>query len=371
MRRFYEFLRRRLAIRWRASLAMTAMWITTLAVFTAGTAAAFALGAALWNAGAVSIGTVYLIFYYTELLRRPIEQIRTQLQDLQRADASIARVEGLLATHSRLADGPGRPLLPGPLAVEVDRVSFSYEDGNEDSGAPGGGRPGERALHDVNFGLAPGAVLGLLGRTGSGKTTLARLLLRLYDPTAGEIRLSGVPLRAQRLADLRRHVALVTQDVQLFHATVRDNLTFFDRAISDAQLLAVVEELGLGDWYSRLPAGLDSPLAAGTGLSAGEAQLLAFVRVFLKDPGLVILDEASARLDPATEQLLDRAIARLLSGRTGIIIAHRLSTLQRAGQIMILEHGRILEHGDRAELAAAPDSRFHALLRAGLEEVLA
>jgi ATP-binding cassette subfamily B protein len=160
--------------------------------------------------------------------------------------------------------------------------------------------------------------------------------------------------------------------VQLFQATVRDNLTFFDRSIDDARIQAVIEELELSSWYESLPEGLDTRLeTGGRGLSAGEAQLLAFTRVFLRDPGLVILDEASSRLDPATEQLIERAVDRLLRNRTAIIIAHRLGTVQRADEIMILRDGRVIEYGERERLAADPASRFYELLQTGLEEVLA
>ena len=359
MRRFYERLRGWWPIRRRANLFGFSTWMASLGLFAAGHAVALGLSAWLFGAGAITIGTVYLIFHYTESLREPLEGIRTMLQDLQRASASIGRVEALLRTPSRLPEGAGAPLPPGPLAVEFQAVAFGYE-------------AGEPVLRDVSFRLAPGRVLGLLGRTGSGKTTLARLLPRLYDPTAGAVCLGGVPLPAARLADVRRRVGMVTQDVQLFNASVRDNLTFFDPAIPDARIEAVLGELGLGAWLAALPAGLATELAAGGGgLSAGEAQLLALARVFLKDPGLVVLDEASARLDPATEALIEQALDRLLRDRTAIIIAHRLRTVGRADEIMILEDGRILEHGERAALAAAPDARFHALLRVGLEEVLA
>jgi ABC-type multidrug transport system fused ATPase/permease subunit len=226
-------------------------------------------------------------------------------------------------------------------------------------------------LDEVTFSLAPGKILGLLGRTGAGKTTIIRLLLRLYDPTAGAVRLDGVDLRLLRQADLRRHVGVVTQDVQLFRASVRDNLTFFDRSYPDERLLAALEEMGLGPWLRALPNGLDTRLSAGgDALSAGEAQLLAFTRVLLRDPGLVILDEASSRLDPATERRTQLAIERLMAGRTAIIIAHKLATVRHVDEIMILDGGRIVEHGPRAALAADPESRFAGLLRLGLEEVL-
>jgi ATP-binding cassette subfamily B protein len=184
--------------------------------------------------------------------------------------------------------------------------------------------------------------------------------------------LGGTDIRSARLRALRQHVAIVTQDVQLFQASVRDNLTFFDRGVPDERIRAVIEELELEDWYRSLPDGLDTVLeGTGHGLSAGEAQLLAFTRVFLRDPGLVILDEASSRLDPATEQRIERAVDKLIQNRTAIIIAHRLNTVQRADEIMILDGGHVAEHGQRVQLAADPSSLFYSLLRTGLEQVLA
>jgi ABC-type multidrug transport system fused ATPase/permease subunit len=163
---------------------------------------------------------------------------------------------------------------------------------------------------------------------------------------------------------------MVTQEVQLFHASLRDNLTLFNEGIADAQILEALTHLGLCDWLDGLPAGLDTTLEAGTSLSAGEAQLLALGRVFLADPGLIILDEASSRLDPATEQLIEHALDTLLAGRTVIIIAHRLATVERADEIMILENGRLLEHGNRLDLAQDSDSRFSHLLKTGMADTV-
>ncbi len=359
MRRFYELIRRWFPIRLKANLAGYSMWMTNAGVFALGNAVAFGLSAYLWRTEAITIGTVYLIFHYTELLRSPMSQIRTQIEDLQKAEASIKRIEDLSGIQSRLQERTEAVLPPEALSVEFQDVSFGYD-----------GR--EMILRNLTFQLRPGRVLGLLGRTGSGKTTLARLLLRLYDPSSGEIHLSGVVPTSTRLRDIRQRVGLVTQEVQLFQATVRENLTFFDPTIADERLLAVLDELGLSEWLQSLPAGLETELEPdGGNLSAGQAQLLAFARVFLADPGLVILDEASSRLDPATERLIERAIDKLLDNRTGILIAHRLATVQRADALLILEDGQILEHGDRLTLANDPASHFHRLLQTGLEEVLA
>ena len=170
---------------------------------------------------------------------------------------------------------------------------------------------------------------------------------------------------------LRRHISMVTQDVRLFHGSVRENLTFFDETISDEQLVDVIGELGMGPWIESLPDGLDTRLLAdGAGLSAGEAQLLAFGRVFLAGSGVLILDEASSRLDRSTEQMIERAVDRLVKDRTVIVIAHHLVTIRRCDEIAIMEQGRIVEHGDREILARNPTTQFHRLLQTGLEEVL-
>jgi ABC-type multidrug transport system fused ATPase/permease subunit len=364
----------------RAGVRGASLFSVMSALFALGYALALGMGAYLYQAGAITIGTVYLFFQYTELLRRPLEEISDQLREFQKASAGVTRIRQLAALEPTILDGPGAAFPPGALAVEFESVSFSYAESvvggplsvaEERSDGPPTTDNGPRTLNEITFKLEPGKVLGLLGRTGSGKTTLTRLLFRLYDVTSGTLRLGGVELRAARLAELRRCVGIVTQDVQLFQASVRDNLTLFDRSIADARILAMLDDLGLAGWVAALPKGLDTELGpGGGGLSAGEAQLLAFARVFLQDPGLVILDEASSRLDPATEQLIERAVDRLLRDRTGIIIAHRLATVQRADAIMILERGRIVEHGPHQLLANDPGSRFAQLLRVGMDEVL-
>jgi ABC-type multidrug transport system fused ATPase/permease subunit len=431
-----------------------------------GSALAIGLGIWLMQRGEATIGTIYLLFAYTELLQRPIDTITREVEVLQRATASLARIRELLATTSAIADGPGAALPDDGLGVAFERVSFAYRDdrpGTMDDGVltrdegrrtnaleaeavldPGPGmvddgvltkdegrrtngakseeddgqwtvddsplhadpdinthapvdaaspdnkllsgvsqppghlvtRSSPVALDDITFALAPGEVLGLLGRTGSGKTTITRLLLRLFDPASGSVMLGGVDLRTLRLEQLRQHVAIVTQDIQLFEGSLRDNLTLFDQTISDERLEAALTEVGLEGWLRGLPEGLGTQLAAdGGGLSAGEGQLLAFARVFLRDPAVIILDEASARLDPATERAMEQAITRLLRPegrrRTAIIIAHRLKTIQRADRILILEGGRIVEYSKREALAQDPDSRFSQLLRVGMEEALA
>jgi ATP-binding cassette subfamily B protein len=388
LRRFAEISRKLFPVRLRSSLGGYGMWMANVALFAVGHAVAFAVGASLWRAAVISLGTVYLIFHYTELLRGPISEIRTQITDLQRAEAGIRRIRTMLGTTSKLEDRGREKLATGALGVEFRKVSFAYEPGgrgavaSDDEDEEGAleevreeeTEPVERipALDGLSFSLDPGCVLGLLGRTGSGKTTLARLLVRLYDACEGDVVLGGHDVRDVRLRDVRHAVRMVPQEVQLFRATIRDNVRLFDPGVDDARIHAALGQLGLDDWIASLPSGLDTKLeGAGGGLSAGQGQLLALARAFLANPGVVILDEASSRLDPATESLLERAIDRLLEQRTAIIIAHRLATVERADQILILEDGRPLEYGSRAELVADSSSRLSHLLRTGLEEVLA
>ena len=358
MRRLHERLRGRYRAVGSAAMAASMFNAVIGLFFVIGTGAALALSSALHAIDAITLGAVYLVFRYTTMLRLPLDRLSRHMNSMQQAAGGVVRVRELLSTQPRVFDGPGASLADGAPSVEFDDVSFAYSD--------------QPVLRRVSFRIEPGEVLGLLGRTGSGKTTISRLLFRLHDPVDGTVRLGGTDLRDARLATVRERIGLVTQDVQLFDATVRDNVALFDRDISDELLLDVFDELGLGEWLRALPDALDTVLGPrGRGLSAGEAQLVAFARVFLRDPGLVVLDEASSRLDPATEWLLERAVTRLLAGRTGVVIAHRLATVQRADRILILEDGSIAESGRRVDLAGDPGSRFARLLRAGIEEELA
>ena len=390
MRRFHELMRSWYDKALKAGLMSSIMFSTTMFMFGVGSAISLSLGAYLFFGGAISLGTVYLIFHYTQMLVMPINRFTQQLDSFQRASAAISRILELNAVRKTVLDPPaedrvelsgkgmdggrflrGRNSRPvsstgqalrgndgvvGPLPVELDGVTFAY-----------GGEP---VLEDVSLRVEPGRVLGLLGRTGSGKTTMTRLLFRLYDPTSGVVRVGGEDVRRMPVTELRQHISMVTQDVRLFHGTVRDNLTFFDETIPDRRLLEVIDELRMRPWLSSLPEGLDTRLLSDGGLSAGEAQLLAFARVFLKGSGVLILDEASSRLDRSTEQMIERAVDRLVRDRTVIVIAHHLATVRRCDEIVILEHGRIVEQGERLELAVNESTRFARMLETGLEEAL-
>lgn len=328
---------------------------STSAFFGLGAVAALAIGASQFRSGTMSLGTVYLVFQYTQMLRAPVNRLRDEIQELQQADASLDRVAALLAEPVAPDTASITTLPHGPLGVTVNDLTFGYD-------------PDDPVIHHLSVSIPTGSVLGIVGRTGSGKTTIARLLTRTWQPQSGSISLvpcdhRAIPLRDVSLDEIRHRIGLVTQDVAVFGATLRDNLTLFDPSIPDSRLLHVLEQVGLNRWLATLPAGLASLLQSdGVGLSSGQAQLIACARILLRDPDVIILDEASSRLDPATEQQVHLAFARMLEGRTGVIIAHRIDTLHLADHILVLDQGQVLEYGSRGVLEADPSSRFSRLL---------
>jgi ABC-type multidrug transport system fused ATPase/permease subunit len=337
---------RRAAARGDAALAIAG------AVYALGSAGTLALGAWLVRRGEVSVGSVVALLRFSQLVSEPLWRVAEQLSEAQKALAGTRRAARLLADRSAIVDGQAALPTDRALGIRLRHVTFGYGTGHA-------------VLDDVDLAVPAGTSLGVVGRTGSGKTTIGRLVARLWDTEGGSVEVGGIDVRDLPQRELRSRIGVVTQEVELFRASLRDNLTVFGAiAADDARCVAVLRDVGLGPWFDTLPGGLDEHLDGDAGLSAGEGQLLAFARAFLPHPAVVTLDAASRRLDPATEAALTDATDRLLAGRTAILIAHRLDTLHRVDAVAVLDHGRVLEHGARRELAAAPTSHFSALLRA-------
>ena len=307
--------------------------------------AVLAFGVILGVKGDLSMGTVIAFAFLVGLFVGPVQTATQVLTDAQNAIASWRRVIDLLDTPADVVDpgAGGMSLPPGSLGARFDAVTFAYP----------GGPP---VLKDVDVVLQPRQRIAVVGETGSGKTTFAKLLTRLMDPTSGTVRLGTDPESAADIstisfADLRQHVLMVPQEGFLFDATLRDNLLYGRQDATNEQLLAVVAELELDDWFAHLPHGLDSQVGQrGESLSAGERQLVALVRSALADPDLIVLDEATSAVDPQTELRATRALDKLLDGRSSVTIAHRLSTAENADRILVFDAGRLVEDGSHAEL---------------------
>lgn len=315
------------------------------------------------SAGWVTVGGVVLAFQLVQIVRRPVEHLTWRLQEAQGVAGAARRIVDLLEERRQVVSGDGR-LPDGPVDLRFDHVGLVYDDAAE----------GEKALTDLDLTIATGRVVGLVGRSGSGKTTIARLVLRLVTPTSGRLLVGGVDVAGLDDGAYRARVGAIPQDVQLFPGTVRDNVTMFAEVDDDA-VAAALRDAGLGAWFDDLPQGLDTRLAAdartdedhASGLSAGEAQLLAIARALLRRPDVVVLDEATSRVDPVTQAAISGALARLVEGRTGVIIAHRLETLDVCDDIAVLADGELVEFGPRETLAADPTSHYARLRAVGAD----
>jgi len=312
----------------KANLTWATIWSGTTFIFAFGTISSIAVGYFLWNSGAITLGTVFLIYNYTESLRRPIEQLKVRVQQLQEAGAGYKRVEDLFSITNKNEYGKSILKLEGSPSIRFDNVSFGYQD--------------EVIIDNVSIDLDSNQILGIVGRTGSGKTTLVRLLTRLHTPDSGRVLINEVDINSLYDLELTNCISYITQDVQIFSTSLRENIRLFNDNISDNQIFDTINQLGLNEWINKFNMGLDTIFEGGkSNLSAGESQLISFVRAFVKEPNVIILDEATANVDPITQGLIECALDKLLIDKTCIIIAHKLSTLSRCDKVISLESGHV------------------------------
>ncbi len=308
------------------------------------TAAVIVVGTVLAVHGRLTLGELLAFLFLVQLFTQPVQAATEILNELQNAVAGWRRVIEVIDTRADVADPgkSGRRLPRGPITVEFQDVGYAY---------PGG----EPVLRDVDLRIAPRSRVAIVGETGSGKTTLAKLLTRLMDPTTGVVRIDGVDLRRVRFDSLRARVVLVPQEGFLFDAPLLDNIRFGKPEATRDEVLLALTELGLDPWLEGLPHGLQTDVGQrGESLSAGERQLVALARAYLADPDLLVLDEATSAVDPATEVRLQRALDGLTRGRTSIAIAHRLSTAEAADEVIVVDRGRIVQRGTHRELVGVP-----------------
>jgi ATP-binding cassette, subfamily B, bacterial len=321
-------------------------------------AAVVVVGVLLGVDGGLTVGTLTAFLFLVTLFIQPVQVATDVLNDAQNAVAGWRRVLDVLDLEPDVADPDevGVELPPGPLSVRFDDVWFHY---------PGG----PTVLSGVDLSIPARTKVAVVGETGSGKTTFAKLLSRLMDPTTGEVRLSGTPLTEVRFASLRARVVMVPQDGFLFDATVAENVRFARPELTDGELRQAFAELSLADWAAGLPDGLGTPVGErGESLSVGERQLVALVRAYVADPDLLVLDEATSAVDPATEVRLQHALDTVTRGRTTVAIAHRLSTAQAADEVIVVDAGRVVQRGPHARLVQEPDSIYAKLYASWLEQ---
>ncbi len=292
--------------------------------------------------GGMTAGRLVAFLFLINLVVEPLQMVVQTLDQAQSAGSGLRRILGVLDSEIEVADPEdARPLHPGGLSLSFDKVTYSYPDGPP-------------VLRDVNVSVPVAARVAVVGETGSGKTTFAKLAVRLLDPDQGVINLGGEPLRQVKLAELRDRAAFIPQEGFLFDATLAENVRYGRPDASEAEIWTAFHELGLADWLDNFRNGLQEKAGErGHNLSAGERQLIAIVRAWISSPDLLVLDEATSAVDPALDVHLRHAIERLSEGRTTITIAHRLSTAQRADNVLVFDDGRLVEVGSHGDLVAA------------------
>lgn len=304
------------------------LWTTSIEIFSIGNIIALAISGYLWYIGKISTGTVYMIFAYTDLLSSPIENLRMQLENIQVSSASIERIQAIFYKKSDIRYGELNEVLDTPIGVQLENLVFSYGE--------------DKILNGVNFKIKPGEIVGIIGRTGCGKTTIAKLLSRLYEYSDGDILINNNSIKKYSNNFIRENIYFISQNNYFFYGTLKENLTVFKTDVADEKIVQAIKHVGMNEWYTTLKYGLETVINPNQiGLSQGELQLLAISRAFIKQPKLLILDEISSKLDPYTESKILDSIKKCNNIMTCIIITHRKNTLSIVNKLITIKDGKV------------------------------
>ena len=341
------------------------VWFNSIFFPVAEISSSVTIGLLVWyggvnviSGGAVSLGTIFLFIQMSQMLFRPLRQIADKFNSLQMGMVAADRIFGILETESNIEDeGTFRPTeLKG--AIQLKKLGFSY-------------LPGEPVLKEISLDIKAGETIAIVGATGAGKSTIINLLSRFYEFDSGDITIDGTSIRSYDLQTLRKHVSVVLQDVFLFADSLYNNITLFNPKITRAQVIQASKEIGVHDFIQSLPEGYDYNVKErGVMLSSGQRQLIAFLRAYLSDPTILVLDEATSSVDSYSEEIIQRAIDTLTKGKTSIVIAHRLATVKNADRIVVMDQGQIVEVGTHKELLQVTQGHYAKLYEVQFADVL-
>ena len=341
------------------------VWFNSIFFPVAEISSSVTIGLLVWyggvnviSGGAVSLGTIFLFIQMSQMLFRPLRQIADKFNSLQMGMVAADRIFGILETESNIEDKG--TFLPPELKgdIQLKKLGFSY-------------LPGEPVLKEISLDIKAGETIAIVGATGAGKSTIINLLSRFYEFDSGDITIDGTSIRSYDLQTLRKHVSVVLQDVFLFADSLYNNITLFNPKITRAQVIQASKEIGVHDFIQSLPEGYDYNVKErGVMLSSGQRQLIAFLRAYLSDPTILVLDEATSSVDSYSEEIIQRAIDTLTKGKTSIVIAHRLATVKNADRIVVMDQGQIVEVGTHKELLQVTQGHYAKLYEVQFADVL-
>ena len=323
------------------------IWVFTSLLFLIGNILALGISSFLFLNGAISLGTIYVVFKYTDMLKEPVESINSQVQEVLKTKSCLAGISSIFASESEEIDISAEELSE-VASLKFQNVHFQYD-------------AGKKVLKDISFTVHKGEKLGIAGRTGSGKSTIGQLLLRFYDVDEGAILVNKTDIKNYSMRQYRGEITYIDQEVSLITDTLRENIRIYDTSITDRKILQIIKELEVEEWYAKFTDGLDTVISSNIELSDGETQIIMLVRAYVRNSQIIIMDESTSKIDPETEKLLDKAMKKSLDGKICIVIAHHMQLLKEMDKILILENGAVTEYGTWAELENKLNNAFDQL----------